>query len=49
MSRETKDDITYLESIQTALDIAVTEDDLAGIREELVNTGYIKRRLQRKR
>ena len=47
--RETKDDITYLESIQTALDIALTEDDLAGIREELVNTGYIKRRFTKKK
>ena len=49
LSRETKDDITYLESIQTALDIALTEDDLAGIREELVNTGYIKRRFTKKK
>ena len=31
--RETKDEITYLESIQTALDIALDEDDLAGVKE----------------
>lgn len=49
LSRETKDDITYLESIQTALDIAVTEDDLAGIREELVHAGYIKRKFTKKK
>lgn len=49
LSRETKDDITYLESIQTALDIARTEDDLAGIKEELVNSGYIKRKFTKKR
>ena len=35
LCKETKDDITYLESIRTALDIALTEDDLAGIKEEL--------------
>ena len=49
LSRETKDEITYLESIQTALDIALTEDDLTGIREELVNTGYIRRRFTKKK
>ena len=49
LSRETRDDITYLESIQTALDIAQTEDDLAGIKEELVNTGYIKRKFTKKK
>lgn len=47
--RETKDDITYLESIQTALDIARTEDDLAGIKEELVNSGYIRRKFTKKK
>lgn len=49
LSRETRDDITYLESIQTALDIAQTEDDLAGIKEELVNSGYIKRKFTKKK
>ena len=49
LSQETKDDIVYLESVQTALDIARTEDDLAGIKEELVNAGYIKRKLTRKK
>lgn len=49
LSEETKDDITYLESVQTALDIALTEDDLAGIKEELVNAGYIKRKFTRKK
>ena len=37
--RETKDEISYLESIQTSLDIAMTEDDLAAIKEELSETG----------
>lgn len=49
LSKETKEDIIYLESIQTALDIAQTEDDLAGIKEELVGTGYIKRRFSKKK
>ena len=49
LCKETRDDITYLESIQTALDIAITEDDLAGIKEELTEAGYIKRRFTRKK
>lgn len=47
--RETKDEITYLESIQTALDIALDEDDLAGVKEELANTGYIRRKYTKKK
>lgn len=49
LSQETKEDIVYLESVQTALDIARTEDDLAGIREELINAGYIRRRFTKKK
>ena len=49
LCNETKDDITYLESIQTSLDIALTEDDLAGIKEELAESGYIKRKAARKK
>ena len=49
LCKETKDDITYLESIQTSLDIALTEDDLAGIKEELAESGYIKRKTVRKK
>ena len=49
LCKETKDDITYLESIRTALDIALTEDDLAGIKEELTQGGYIKRKFTRKK
>lgn len=41
---ETKTEITHLESISTALDIAETEDDLVQIKEELVEFGYIKRK-----
>lgn len=41
---ETKSEIEHLESIQTALDMALTEEDLAPVREELVEYGYIRRK-----
>lgn len=42
--QETKDDITYLESVSNALDIALSEDDLTQIKEELIHAGYVKRK-----
>ena len=39
-----KAQIDHLESISTALDIAWKEEDLAQIREELIESGYIRRR-----
>lgn len=42
--QETQTEITHLESIATSLDIALTEDDLVQIKEELVEFGYIKRK-----
>lgn len=47
--RETKDDITYLESVSNALDIAENEGDLAQIKEELIESGYIRRKYNRKK
>ncbi len=41
---DTKSEIQHLESISTALDIALSEADLSQIREELVQYGYIKKR-----
>lgn len=41
---DTKNEILHLESISTSLDIAVSEDDLAQIKEELMEYGYIKKR-----
>ncbi len=41
---ETKTEIAHLESISTSLDIALTEDDLVEIKEELTEYGYIKRK-----
>lgn len=41
---QVKEEISHLESILTALDIAAQEEDLVQIREELVESGYIRRR-----
>lgn len=41
---ETRSEIAHLESIATSLDIALTEDDLVQIKEELTEYGYIKRK-----
>ncbi len=47
--QETADDIQYLESISNALDIAMNEADLAQIKEELMQSGYIRRKFTRKK
>lgn len=41
---ETRQDIQHLDSISTALDIALDEEDLVQIKEELVSSGYIRRK-----
>ena len=41
---ETGTEVTHLESISTALDIALSEEDLVQIKEELMEYGYIKKR-----
>ena len=41
---ETHEEIIHLESISTSLDIAVSEDDLTQIKEELIQYGYMKKR-----
>ncbi|MCD8207830.1 MAG: NFACT family protein, partial [Bacteroidales bacterium] len=41
---ETQSEISYLESVATALDLARTESDLAQIREELTSNRYIRAR-----
>lgn len=46
---ETSDDIRYLESVQTALDIARSEEDLAQIKDELIDAGYMKRKFTKKK
>lgn len=47
--QETHDEIVYLESIQTALDIALSEADLSEIKEELIASGYMKRKFTKKK
>ncbi|MCI8375426.1 MAG: fibronectin/fibrinogen-binding protein [Lachnospiraceae bacterium] len=41
---ETEKEVTHLESISQALDIALSEEDLVQIREELMESGYIRKR-----
>ena len=41
---ETRSEIEHLESVLTALNIALAEEDLVEIREELVQSGYIRRK-----
>ncbi len=43
LTEEVKAEIEHLESISTALDMALKEEDLTEIKEELMQTGYIKR------
>lgn len=42
LTGETRQEMEHLDSIATALDIAETEADLAQIREEMAESGYIK-------
>ena len=44
LTAQVKEEITHLESVSTSLDIALQEADLAQIREELIESGYIKRK-----
>lgn len=41
---EVKSEIEHLESIAAALDIALQEEDLVQIKEELIESGYIRRK-----
>lgn len=41
--KETKEEIDHLESISNSLDIAIQEEDLAAVRRELTEYGYMKR------
>lgn len=44
LTLQVKEEIEHLESIQTALDIALLEEDLVEIKEEMVESGYIRRK-----
>lgn len=41
---QVKEEIDHLESISAALDIAMQEEDLVQIKEELIESGYIRRK-----
>lgn len=42
--KETKEEIAHLESVESALNMALMEEDLIQIKEELTQEGYIKRK-----
>ncbi|SES86839.1 Rqc2 family fibronectin-binding protein [[Clostridium] polysaccharolyticum] len=42
--KETQEEIEHLESISNALDIALSEEDLVSLKEELIQYGYMKRK-----
>ncbi|HHU71384.1 MAG TPA: fibronectin/fibrinogen-binding protein [Clostridiales bacterium] len=42
--KETADALTHLESIQASLDMAIDEDDLIDLKQELMDFGYIKKK-----
>lgn len=44
LTKETKEEMDHLASISTSLDIAQREEDLVQIKEELMESGYIKRK-----
>ena len=49
MTAETKGEIDHLESIQASLDIALYENDLTEIRDELIQSGYIHKKTGNKK
>lgn len=49
LTKETKEEIDHLASISTSLDIALKEEDLVQIKEELIESGYIRRKGNAKR
>lgn len=44
LTKEVEEEIEHLRSVEAALSIAVGEEDLVEIREELMQSGYIRRR-----
>lgn len=48
-TEETRTEIAHLQTIQAALAIAESEDDLAQIRDELETYGYIRRKMNGKK
>lgn len=44
LTKQVKSEIDHLESVSASLDIALKEEDLVQIREELIESGYIRRK-----
>ncbi len=44
LTKETEEELHYLESVMMALDMAREEDDLMQIKEELILSGYVKKK-----
>ncbi|MCD8038674.1 MAG: NFACT family protein [Lachnospiraceae bacterium] len=44
LTEETRAEIEHLSSISTSLDIALKEEDLVQIKEELIESGYVRRK-----
>ena len=49
LTKEVKEEIDHLETISAALDIALQEEDLVEIKEELTESGYIHRKFSGKK
>ena len=49
LTRQVKEEIDHLESISAALDIALQEEDLVQIKQELAESGYIHKRVNTKK
>lgn len=47
--QETKEALNYMESVRLSLDMALSEADLNSIKEELTESGYIRRRFDKSR
>ncbi len=45
--KETKEALDYMESVRLSLDLALTEDDLNAIKEELIESGYLRRHIEK--
>ena len=45
--QETKEALDYMESVRLSLDLALTEDDLNAIKEELIQSGYLRRHIEK--
>ena len=45
--RETKEALDYMESVRLSLDLALTEEDLNAIKEELIESGYLRRHIDK--